>query len=73
VRNTQHYRFCCTYFGWVWNKAVFLPAPAAEAEVRNSLDISRMHVDKNLPVQYTRTDTDLIDQLFVHLVGAREQ
>ena len=51
MRNTQHYRFCCTYFGWVWNKAVFLPAPAAEAEVRNSLDISRMHVDKNLPVQ----------------------
>ena len=29
----------------------FFPAPPAEAEVRNSLHISRMHVSKNLPVQ----------------------
>ena len=32
-------------------KLFFIPAPPAEAEVRNSLDISRMHVGKNLPVQ----------------------
>jgi len=32
-------------------KLFFFPAPPAEAEVRNSLDISRMHVGKNLPVQ----------------------
>ena len=32
-------------------KLFFIPAPPAEAEARNSLDISRMHVGKNLPVQ----------------------
>jgi len=32
-------------------KMFFLPAPLAEAEVRNSLDISRMHAGKNIPVQ----------------------
>ena len=32
-------------------KLFFFPAPPAEAEVRNSLDISRMHAGKNLPVQ----------------------
>ena len=32
-------------------KLFFFPAPPAEAEVRNSLDISRMHAGKNFPVQ----------------------
>ena len=32
-------------------KLFFFPAPPAEAEVRNSLDISRMHVGKTLAVQ----------------------
>ena len=32
-------------------KLFFFAAPPAEAEMRNSLDISRMHVGKNLPVQ----------------------
>ena len=32
-------------------KLFFFPAPPAEAEARNSLDTSRMHVGKSLPVQ----------------------
>ena len=32
-------------------KLFFFPAPPAEAEMRNSLDISRMHVGKKLPAQ----------------------
>ena len=32
-------------------KLFFIPAPPAEAEARNSLDTSRMHVGKSLPVQ----------------------
>ena len=32
-------------------KLFFFAAPPAEAEMRNSLDISRMHAGKNLPVQ----------------------
>ena len=32
-------------------KLFFFSAPPAEAEGRKSLDISRMHVGKNLPVQ----------------------
>ena len=31
---------------------VFFPAGPAEAEPRNSLDISRMHLGKDLPVQH---------------------
>ena len=32
-------------------KLFFFPAPPAEAEVRSGLDISRMHVGKDIPVQ----------------------
>ena len=32
-------------------KLFFFPAPPAEAEVRPGLDISRMHIGKDLPVQ----------------------
>ena len=32
-------------------KLFFFPAPRAEAESRNSLNISRMHIGKDLPVQ----------------------
>ena len=32
-------------------KLFFFPAPPAEAEMRPSLDTSRMHVGKELPVQ----------------------
>jgi hypothetical protein len=32
-------------------KLFFFPAQRAEAESRPSLDISRMHIGKNLPVQ----------------------
>ncbi len=32
-------------------KLFFFPAPPAEAEAYNSLDTSRMHVSKSLPVQ----------------------
>ena len=33
-------------------KLFFFPAGPAEAEPRNSLDISRMHLGKDLPVQH---------------------
>jgi hypothetical protein len=32
-------------------KLFFFPAPPAEAEVQLGLDISRMHIGKDLPVQ----------------------
>jgi hypothetical protein len=32
-------------------KLFFFAAPPAEAETRQSLDISRMHIGKDLPVQ----------------------
>ena len=32
-------------------KLFFFPAPRAEAESRNSLNVSRMHIGKDLPVQ----------------------
>ena len=32
-------------------KLFFFAAPPAEAEARPGLDISRMHIDKKLPVQ----------------------
>ena len=45
-------------------KLFFLPAPPAEAEMRQSLDTSRMHIGKELPAQklhdmsfvFTQTD-----------------
>jgi len=48
---TQHHRYCRTCLVGFAIKLFFFAAPPAEAEMRNSLDISRMHAGKNLPVQ----------------------
>jgi hypothetical protein len=38
-------------------KLFFFVAPHAEADARSGLDISRMHIDKKLPVQKLRDTT----------------